>query len=551
MADGVPVAQSPPMVEPSLETFVEMADGARLATNVYLPSAATSQSAWPFVLLRTPYGKGGVLDSAPQLAPIFNAQGIGLVAQDVRGKFASEGIAVPFRQEFADGLSTVEWMSKQSWCDSRVIPIGDSYAGFTAWCVAASGHPLVRGAVTCVTTCDIPSEWMYRQDVFRLQMNAGWATFAFGGRELPALPSKDPDWSVRPLSDLDYDGAEVEFLQYVIDHPPSSPEWALHNLGGSNLLSSQVDVPILHRGGWWDLMARGQVADWHAASARASGQILVMGGTDHLSNRFSDTPAECVTDDRAGQLTKLYVDEVMPFIASVLEEDPPASHVRWELVNDGWHVSPSWPPPDTRSEVLFLVDGARARYGPEGGGLSTREDTIQRVVSWTHDPQNLVPSLETFVWGTLAELPDERDAQVHDDVLTFSGPSMVAPLDIAGHLEVSLLVEASAPEVHVMATLCDVYPDGRAVRLAEGAAAVRGPTAPTKVSVDLGHLGYRLRSGHRLRLALSSSSFPRYLWSTGSDDDPWHTTTAAAVQVFVQLGTESFVKLDVRSERPA
>jgi putative CocE/NonD family hydrolase len=146
-------------------------------------------------------------------------------------------------------------------------------------------------------------------------------------------------------------------------------------------------------------------------------------------------------------------------------------------------------------------------------------------VRWTHDPDDPVPSRVEDAWATLADPPDEEMNAARPDVLTFTGEPLAAPLDLTGPQAVDLLLRSSGPSTHAIAHLVDVPPEGPSRRFAEGAAFVRDAREEQVVTVDLGHCAYRLAPGHRLRLQVMSSCYPRYLLHPGTAEDPWTATT--------------------------
>jgi len=538
----MPTNAAPDLVrpyEPSFTTRVGMADGTELATDVYLPRGG-GRRGHPTALIRTPYGRRREIDAVPETGSLLNGAGIAVVAQDVRGKFDSGGERLPFVHELADGHATLDWIAEQPWSGAAVVPLGASYTGFTAWAAAATRHPSLRGVVARATTCHIATEWLYRQGLFRLQMNGQWALFAWGGPELEPF---EPAWREGPLADVAREAGDDRHLRHWLRNPPESPWWAEHGLGGPAILSRRVEVPVLHWSGWWDLLARGQVRDFVglAATPGASDQRLIIGATDHDFHPYADVPGRSM--QRPG--VDVDFEPALEFLHTVLRGDRPGSGVRWELTHDGWHTSPTWPPPARHTVRLFLADGAHAGYGPEGGALAHRPDSVPMTVTWTHDPADPVPSLERFVWGTLAhDYPDERDAQIRDDVRTFSGQPAIEPLDIAGPVRLLLHAHASAPEAHLAVTLSDVHPDGRTLRIVEGGCLVRDAADWQEVEIDLGPTGFRLLPDHRLRLSIAGSAFPRYLSGPGHGRDPWSDVPGPPSEQRIGL-RGSFLELSV------
>jgi putative CocE/NonD family hydrolase len=113
-------------------------------------------------------------------------------------------------------------------------------------------------------------------------------------------------------------------------------------------------------------------------------------------------------------------------------------------------------------------------------------------------------------------------------VLTFTGPLLTEPLDLAGPVTVSLTVATSGPSMHLFAKLVDVSPDGRAVMLLRGQSSVQTPGDGTQAAeLYLGHTGYSVEAGHRLRLQIASSDFPLYVAHPGTDESPWFATATS------------------------
>lgn len=522
----------------AIEVMVPMRDGIRLATDVYLPTGAgDSRGRVPVVIARVPYDKRGEVSFLPPIAGLLNDRGLALVAQDVRGKFCSEGIAVPIAQELTDGADTIDWIVRQSWCDGRVVPFGDSYGGFTAWAAAASGHPAVAAVCPRVTTLAIARDWMYRGGVFRLQLIAGWAAFAWSGSDLANL---ELDWSVRPLRELVQRAlpGRSSPLEDWRRRPATESAW-VDVAAPPSALARQVRAPVLLSGGWWDVFQRGLIEDWIALRALGSLAHLRLEASDHEFHRWADTPAVDLSANpelRARRLPEL-LQPTLDFVRTVLRgENPGGPAVQWEVTNGPWRASDSWPPPGRRDLLLQLVDAARALLGPEGGGLAERGHAGRTSVDWTHDAEDLVPSLDPYPWAILTVHPDERDVEIRDDVLTFTGDPAFRAFDIVGRCRAVLEIGARSRSTHVMAKLVDVYPEGTARRILEGARAVTLDGRTASVEIDLGYTAYRVRPGHRLRLEVAASSFPRYLWHPGTDEEPWDAVAGAQVEHRLIIG---------------
>ncbi len=528
------------------EVMVATRDGPRLATDVYLPPGP---GPFPTVLVRLPYGKSERFSFMPQLAPIVTDRGYALVVQDTRGKFRSEGEAVAFVHEAADGADTLDWIVDRRWSDGAVGMFGDSYYGFTQWAAVSTGHPALRAIVPRFTTSRVGDDWMHHQGVFCLFAMAEWAATAWVDRHLYDFR---PTFAHRPLADVvaaEHGGRRSVSFDRWIRTGPDDPFWT-SGLYGVDDVASSLEIPALHWGGWWDVFQRGQIADFRrAVAAGAPAQRLIMDSTDHFDDPLVPD-GEAVSDieeddDALARYLPRMLEPVLAFFDRHVRgiDTGPVPVVRWHLANAGWHEDSTWPPRRSRALRLHLVDGHRALEGEEGGGLSNRPDRAGTQVSWTHDPAAPVPDLIADGWRPLLGLPDEREVEGRDDVLTFTGHALETPLDLAGPVSVTAMVGAGGPNAHLAAKLVDVFPDGRARRILQGIA--RAPDGGGRITVDLGHTGYRVRAGHRLRLELAASDFPRYLLDPGTDEDPWSAIRTSPVERAIVVGGSQGATLDL------
>jgi putative CocE/NonD family hydrolase len=541
--EPLPYASTDPLAD---EVRVPMQDGTRLATDVYLPPG---NGPFPTVLVRLPYGKSERFSFMPQIAPLVTERGYAFVVQDVRGKFRSEGDPLAFAHEVGDGRDTLEWISGQRWSDGAVGMLGDSYYGFTQWAAVAGGHPALRAIVPRFTTSQVGDDWMYHQDVFCLFTMAEWAATAWVDRHLYDFR---PAFAGRPLADvvaIEHAGRRSASFDRWIGLPPADPFWTTGIYGTSDPVSS-LRIPALHHGGWWDVFQRGQIADFlRATAAGAPDQHLVMDSADHFDDQLvpdGEPVFDIEEDDEAlARYLPRSLGPVLAFFDRHLRgiDGGAGPIVRWHLANEGWRDATTWPPIGGRTFRRYLADGGRALAGVEGGALVERADRVAGEVRWTHDPGSPVPDLITDAWRPLLGLPDEREVEGRDDVLTFSGEPLSAPLDLAGPASVTAVTRAGGGSAQLAAKLVDVFPNGRARRILQGIARVSAGGGV--VTVDLGHTGYRVRPGHQLRLELAASDFPRYLLDPGTDDDPWTATRTVPVERTIVVGGTEGAALDL------
>lgn len=499
---------------------VRVRDGARLATDVYLPPNLTKPV--PAVVCRLPYGKNDPENTLEQIAKVFTSRGYAFVAQDTRGKGGSEGEAWPFTSEVVDSYDTFEWVVGQSWSDGRIATWGASYYGFTQWAGIASQHPALVAALPTVTTSRA-QEWLWRQGVFELGFAAAWSGITWMDKFVYPFGLQF-DWSVDlpevlPAAFGGRDSAAYRFMRAA---RPESNFWRT-SIFPNGTPANAPKVAMLHSGGWWDLFNRGQVRDWSLSSATSpAAQILVMDSIDHAFGEWTQYPAGIpVVESMAPQDVAAFCESLLDRPLRLLDQEffgQPSGlgQVEWRLTHGDWHTSSTWPPPEARPFILHLSD---VRGDLQ---LTRRPQQAGSWRNWKHDPSTPVPTQgEPSTMYDLCLPPDDTAVEGRDDVLVLSSEPFETRSQLVGPVVANLYVESSAPEMDVVVRLLDVFPDGRTRRIRDGAAHVHAARGGAHIRVDLGHTAYALEAGHRLRLHLASSDFPRFLPYLGPGRDPW------------------------------
>ena len=555
----VDVLGDSPLDPDAEQILVPMRDGIRLATDVHLPEGVTPV---PAILVRLPYDKCGRYTFMPQIAPFFTDREYAFVAQDVRGKFRSEGATIAFVHEVEDGYDTLEWLVSQPWCDGNVGMWGDSYYGFTQWAAVASRHPALKAIVPRVTSADLGGRFG-PESIIPLYMGEYLANYWLDHR----VQHWEVDYGHRPLAEVFDPGFEV-----VGRRSESFDRFVEESVRGRSLMTfpdghpfEAVRIPVLHTGGWFDNLMPDQMRDYDALIARpeiAGHQYLEMDSTDHENYHLELLPIgpqdnHDTNDEALARMLPRYLGSALDFFDRFLKgtgEDLP--RVRWHQGNDGWRTAESWPPPGARELRLHLSAANRAGAGVEGGRLSAEPDGKPTVARWMHDPADLVPSSVADPFSFLREVPDERAAEERPDVITFTSDALDGPLDLIGPISVQVGVTSTAPSTALFAKLIDVGLDGSTLMLARGQTMVRDPDPTRPVRIDLAHMGYQVLPGHRLRLQLASSDFPLYLPYPGTDEDPWHAVTETPSEQTMQVGggSEAYISVtigpaDLSSER--
>jgi putative CocE/NonD family hydrolase len=527
----------------SIETFVTMRDGARLFTDVYLPS---SGSQFPALLTRTPYGTREATDSIPEFALFALERGYAIVAQDVRGRWASEGKRVPIASEQEDAYDTLEWLSTQPWSNGRAGMFGESYVGVTQWEAEASGHPALMAIA--------PSSTTSRFDLFagqgglsRLGFVLSWAAFCWADQD--ASTAKDLDWTTRPFEQILTDAAGPglswprEWFSRVGasgGKPAGSPAGARRRTGR---------IPTLHNGSWFDLFKGGQLEDYRSAAASPH-QHLRMSSKDHVGQHldpsktlFDSMTALPISQAAMDSYSRPILDFFDVYLRSASTFLPLAS---WEIGTEGWHHDDTWPPPSTSEVTFHLTAFSDAKSNTLGGGLSDRPDPLSAGVSWVHDPDNLVPDLVPQELRSLDRYPDDRSVLAREDVLAFTSDELPHPLHISGPITCELAISTPAARATLVARLVDLDTFGSARIIGQGALLIASAGEPVGISVDLGQLAYRVPRGNRLQLSISSSRFPSFMPVVSGNSDDFSTWNPHRIALRLHAGGSHRPMLRIR-----
>ena len=500
--------------DPSV-AVVRAPDGTALHTEVFLPRG---DGPWPALLLRTPYGCADQRVGATELI----SRGFAVVLQDVRGRFGSDGEFDFGASDAEDGASTVAWAVAQPWCDGRVAMRGTSYPAFTQW------HALTARPAGLVCAAPIMGPTWWRGLRFR---TGGALDLAVLAHWLPgqaaSSPGLDPEVAGRlraaafePATLIDADG-RVD-LEQALAHPtlstvpeppadldgvpPFAARWASAvadarpEPGPPPVVD--VDAAVLVVAGWWDPFLAESVATFAALSSapRPDRHRLVITGFGHGFDPPREHPPTEVAWRFPPDVDVAWAEEHLLGIDHGLQRLDP---VTWYVVGaDRWRGADQWPPADARIQTMVLhPDGS---MGPGS--------TATGVLSWPHDPERPVPSRGAAGMLLPPGPADVTDlgSDVRPDVVSFVGEELAGPLELAGPVTATLTTSSTATVVDVVARLAHVAPDGSATVVASGIRRTASGPEPATVTVDVGHVGHLVPAGHRLRLDICGSDFPRH-----------------------------------------
>lgn len=494
-----------PRVLREKRSMVPMRDGVRLFTDVYRPADARRRAApgrLPAMLIRVPYGAREPYTYMPVVARYWAERGFVCVVQDVRGRFGSEGAWEPTVNEIDDGYDTIEWVSRQEWCDGRVVMTGESYYAFTQWAAAASQHP----ALAAVAPGDMGVDQhalLYEGGALCLDTTAMWLCDQSGRRYINYFRL---DASHLPAVEMPRAGGiSAPRYEESVSRPLRDAFW--DDVDHSHLIQ-KVQVPVLVWTGWYDVLMRGTLQAWaELERVRPGGpQHLIIGPTDHETNADFDLSVgrfPVASGPRSWDRIHAFMTEVL---AQPVGSTLTGPRVRaYQVGADEWHELDEWPTShDDAGLPLFPQRDGGLAAGPDQGSAGYRYDPAHPVDWWKGKD----------LWSATLGLGDRSALEERDDVLVFRGQSLAAPVDILGPVSASVTVTFDTPGTDVTAALVDVFPDGYTQLVTEGilriTPEIRGGAEHVQVTIDLGATGHRFGVGHRIGLELASSNFPRW-----------------------------------------
>ncbi|OLE04858.1 MAG: X-Pro dipeptidyl-peptidase [Ktedonobacter sp. 13_1_20CM_4_53_11] len=526
--------------------MVAMRDGVHLAADVYRP---VEEGQHPVLLMRLPYNKDLPGRLAAFVSTAFRAaqQGYVVVLQDCRGRFASEGEFYPQFDDANDGVDTIHWIVEQPWANGKVGMIGGSYLGFTQWLLAKEHPEALRAIAPQVTTSNYYQTPMRHEGgVFELgvlfwalsmvpeevqrRMRQGQASREQMGAIMQAM--RDPSALMAHLPLVDQPLLR-EFAPWYLDwlnHPTYDDYWK--RIAHSEYYE-QLTVPTLNMGGWYDLFLGGTLANYVGMKQRGGSvvarahQRLVIGPWSHtndmgmFSERSYGLAASSAAIDLEGMQLRWH-DHWLKGEENGVEQDKPVKIFVMGL--DQWRDEDDWPLPDTQYRPYYLHSGGHANSATGNGTLSPDAPAEEPEDVYLYDPRHPVPTVGGAILIDLAPVEgprDQRAVEAREDVLCYSTPVLEKPVEVTGPIALVLYISSSARDTDFTGKLVNVYPDGRAEILTDGILRARyresfteakllEPGQIYELRLDLWATSNLFKAGHRIRLEVSSSNFPRF-----------------------------------------
>jgi len=538
----------------------EMRDGTVLMSNVYQPGGDAADGEYPVLLTRQPYGKDLAL-ATNYLNPIKTAEhGYIVVIQDVRGRYASEGEWNPSVYEFEDGYDTVEWAANLPGSNGDVGMYGVSYFGMTQWQAAVMQPPSLKSMAPGITWGNYLNSSQIRGGVRELGLRYYWSEAVIApdalirkyredreelGKQLPKLvgviDNVPEGYGTLPLEKLPDPSGVVPFMFASMEHGVDSEAWQHLNIDGRY---DKVDVPTFHIACWYDIFTGESIKQYEIMKELANERNttpprLIVGPWTH--GNFSSTVGDLdfgfassgIFLNYRGDLTDYHLrwfDATLKGNDETLADQPPVEV--FVMGENRWRGYEEWPVPGAHEEHWYLQSG---------GVLAREEPARSDPDEYDYDPKDPVP---TIGGGLLmpqiyrAGARDQRPNEGRPDVLVYTSETLEEDYTVIGNVYAAVFAASSAVDTDFVARLVDVYPDGRAIGVTDGiirasaretypAPGVIEPKKPSSIEpgevyeyfIDLWATGITFGAGHRIRVEITSSSFPRWDRNLNTGED--------------------------------
>jgi putative CocE/NonD family hydrolase len=495
---------------------VKMRDGVTLAADIYRPAG---EGKYPVLLERTPYNRAGGAGGFIEMA----SQGYVVINQDTRGRFDSGGEFYPFRYEGQDGYDSVEWAAALPYSNGKVGMFGGSYVGATQMLASMSSPPHLVSIFPYVTAAEYYDGWTYQSGVLMQWFAESWST----GLTLDTLRRKATDlqdpkaWA----STLPVEQYRMLQLPAVGGLAPYFKDWTAHETDDEYWRTwkirdhySEMNITGLHAGGWHDIFLKGSINNYigmRKSSPAGADQRLIIGPWAHAAT----SPEGKIGDVTFGKSAVFDMDGALLRWADYAlkgekNEFATGAPVRLFIMGDNvWRDEQEFPIARTKYTNYYLSKGL----------LTTNKPAAAPPQTFVYDPENPVPTIGgRLCCGGLPPGPaDESPNESRPDVLVFSTEPLKQDVEVTGWITAKLFASTSATDTDFTAMFTDVDPSGYSRFLTDGIVRARyrnstskaEPVEPGKIyeyTIDLWATGNVFKAGHRIRVAISSSNFPRF-----------------------------------------
>jgi len=485
-----------------------MRDGIKLGASVYRPDV---DGTFP-CLLELRYFRAPFQD---HWGEYYAARGYVVALVDSRGRGDSEGKWEFYVNEPKDGFDTQEWLGTQPWSNGRIGMLGISYNGFTQLMPAPLGSKYVKALfpLECQQTnfgC------LYNDGVLQLNIIYEGGLFTRGKLETARYFSpSDPHYRQLPILDTVDKYPDVQYVKDWIRHSQYDEYWKSY---GVKEKYGRIKVPAYFMTGWYDNLLHESFRNFDGFR-RQGGSREAREGTKILVGPWAHGGS--VGYSELDRLQLHWYDYWLKDMPNGIDKESPIKI--YVMGAEVWRTENEWPLARSKYEKYYLQSGGRANSLKGDGMLNAVAPPDDSTPDqFTYDPDNPVPTTGGQITTTLASGPrDRRRTQERDDVLVYTTEPLKEDVEVTGPVELRLEAASSVVDTDFTATLSDVRGDGQALQICEGIVGVKyrdslehpRPIEPNKIyayKISLWETSMVFKAGHRIRLEVSSSNFPRY-----------------------------------------
>jgi hypothetical protein len=543
------------------DQWIPMSDGVNLAAKIYRPKA---DGKYPTLLSRTPYNSGAFQTNLDGSSKLGDYSSVGLdfakkdyvvVIQDVRGRYASEGEYDPYVDDPKDGNDTLEWIANHDWSDGNIGTFGSSARGNTQILLSDTKHPYLKAMFIIVAPSEYFEEGLFQGGAYRQELIQVWQAGQNVDRIAKKFGTDSPQYEAVKKAQADIpgqnglywflplrefptlgDGYETKLPAYteVLEHYIKD---GTYDFRDASLKFPNIHAPAYFVGGWYDIYAEGTAKNFVGLQekggdgARGNSKLL-MGPWQHRdvgnSPRFEGDEV-----DIYGEVMQRWFDYWLKGIDNGIMKEKAVRY--FAMGSNQWHESDTWPVASSAQDFYLREGTSGSANSLYDGVLSTEAPQKEQPNQYIYDPskptitiggQLLYPNVniqyEKGPGGKVKELvgpEDQREAEKSS--LTFTTAELTADLTIDGHISATIYASSDRQDTDFVVRLTDVSPDGTSTLIKDGIIRARfregqekeifmEPGAIYPFEINLGVTSHTFIKGHRIRVAIASSNFPRF-----------------------------------------
>jgi hypothetical protein len=553
--------------------MIPMRDGIKLATDIYRPAiqGVPVEEKLPILFQRTPYNKKS--ERFVDEAKYFARHGYTVALQDLRGLYQSEGLFTKYMNEPEDGYDAIEWLAKLPYTDGKIGMWGTSYGAHVQANSAKLRPPHLKTIVLNCGGLYNGWEYKIRNHgALELAQQVGWAFSQILNETddplVKDLLKNEPvqDWFAalplkKGLNPLSIAPNFEDYIFEMMTRGDYDGYWKQMSMNWAEYFDPTADIPMIHITGWYDSYTSGTIKNYLGLSRIKKSPIrLLIGPWTHGGNKLSyagnaEFGPEAAIPEFSGNWHLRWFDHFLKGIHNGVEVEP-AVRIFVMGTGDGhkdknsrlfhggyWKTGEKWPLPNTEfTKYYFHAGGALSQKSPEPRILPT---------TYTYDPDNPVPTIggsfsprrpliEAGAYdqrereykgdpgeGFYGSRPPYLPLKARHDVVVFQTEPLAEDLTVIGPIVVKLYASSTAVDTEFTAKLIDVYPlskdypSGYEMNITDGIIRARYRNSREKQEfmqpgeiyefvIEPFPTANVFKKGHRIRLDLSSSNFPRF-----------------------------------------